>query len=64
MDSVNVSDFSGGDDGGDVEIAVGGARRADADGFVGEAYVERITICFAINGDGTNSELAAGVEHA
>ncbi len=64
MDGVDVGDFSGGDDGGHVEIAVGRARRADADGFVGKADVERVAIGFAVNGDGTNAEFAAGVEHA
>ena len=64
MDGVDVGDFGGGDDGGHVEIAVGGARRADADGFVGKANVERVAIGFAIDGDGTNAEFAARVEHA
>ena len=64
MDGVDVGDFSRGDDGGDVEIAVGGARRADADGLVGKANVERVAIGFAVDGDGANAEFAAGVEDA
>ena len=64
MNGVDVGDFSGGDDGGNIEIAVGGARRADADGLVGKAHVERIAIGFAVDGDGTDSEFAACVEHA
>ncbi len=61
MDGVDVGDFSGGDDGGDVEIAVGGARRADADGLVGKADVERVAVGFAVDGDGANAEFPAGV---
>ena len=64
MDGVDVGNFGSGDDGGNVEVAVGGARRANADGFVGEAHVQRVAIGFAIDGDGTNSEFTARVEHA
>jgi hypothetical protein len=64
MDGVDVGDFGGGDDGGHVQIAVGGARRADADGLVGKAHMERVAIGFAVDGDGANAEFAAGVENA
>ena len=64
MDGVDVGDFGGGDDGGHVEIAVGGARRADADGLVGEADVERVAVGLAVDGDGANAELTARVEDA
>ncbi len=64
MNGVDVGDFCGGDDGGYVEIAVGGARRTDADGLVGKADMERVAIGLAIDSDGTNSEFAARVQHA
>ena len=56
MDGVDVGDLSGGDDGGDVEIAVSGARRTDADGLVGKADVERIAVGLAVDGDGANAQ--------
>jgi hypothetical protein len=37
MNGVDIGDFSGADDGGNVEIALVQARRANADGFVGKA---------------------------
>ena len=64
MDGVDVGDFGGGDDGGDVEIAVGGPRRADADGLVGKADVERVAVGLAVDGDGADAEFAAGVQDA
>ena len=42
VDRVGVGDFGRRDDVGDVEIAVLGRRRADADRFVGQADVHRV----------------------
>ena len=64
MDGIDVGDFGGGDDGGNVEIAVGGARRADADGLVGKANVQRVAVGFAVDGDGADAEFAAGIDDA
>ena len=64
MNRVDVGDFGGGDDGGNVEIAVGGARRADADGLVGKADVERVAVGLAVDGDGADAEFPAGVQNA
>ncbi len=44
MDRVGAGDFGGRDDRGDVEIAVGGRRRADADRMVGQADMHRVGI--------------------
>ena len=64
MNRVDVGDFSGGDDGGHIQIAVGGTRRPDADGLVGKANVERVAVGFAVDGDGANAEFPAGVQNA
>jgi hypothetical protein len=64
MDRVDIRDLSGGDDGGNVEIAIGWARWTDADGFVGKTHVKRIAIGFTINGYSTNSEFAARIQDA
>ena len=64
MDGVDVGDFGSGDDGGDIEIAVGGARRADADGFVGKADVERVAVGLAVDGDGADAEFPASIQNA
>ena len=49
---------------GHVEIAVGGARRADADGLVGKAHVQRMAVGFAVNGDRANAEFPTCVDDA
>ena len=64
MNGIDVGDFRGGDDGGHVEIAVGGTRRPDADGLVGEANMERVAIGLAVDGDGADAEFPAGVHDA
>ncbi len=64
MDGIDVGNFGRGDDGGDIEIAVGSAWWADADGLVGKAHVQRVAIGFAVDGDGTNAEFATGIDDA
>lgn len=44
MDRVRAGDFGGGDDRGDVEIAVLRRGRADADRFVGEAHMHGVGV--------------------
>ncbi len=41
----------GGDDGRDVEVALGGDRRSDPDRTVGEADVRGVAVCVAVDGD-------------
>ena len=52
MNRVHVGDFRGADNVRNIQIAFAAARRADADGLVGKAHVQRIVIGFGINGDG------------
>src|SRR5579862_442824 len=63
MNGFDVGDFCCGDDGGHVEVAVGRARRPDADGFVSKTNMKRITIGFTIDGDSANAEFAARIHH-
>ena len=64
MDRVHVGDFGGADHLRDVQIAFAAARRTDADGFVGEADVQREAIGFGIDGDGLDAEFPARGEDA
>ena len=64
MDRVDVGDFGSADHGGNVEVAFVQARRPDADGFIGEANVQRVAIGFAVDGDGLDAELLAGADDA
>ena len=57
MDGVDIGDLGGGDDGGDVEVALGGARRADADGLVGKLDVQAVPVRLAVDGDGADAHL-------
>jgi hypothetical protein len=62
MDGVNIGDFGGADDGRNVEIAVAEAGRADADGLVGKAHVQRVAVGLAVDGDGANAQFLAGAD--
>src|SRR5689334_1736090 len=64
MDGVYVSDFGGTDNLGNIEIAFGAARGADADGFVGKTDVERVAIRFGVHGDRAEAQLFARRENA
>ena len=52
MDGLGAGDLAGGDDGGNVEIGLGGGRRADADAFIGQAHMHRIGIGGGMDRDG------------
>jgi hypothetical protein len=64
VDGLGVGDLGGGDDGGDVEIALVARGRADADGFVGELDVNQVAVGFGVYGDGANAQFPAGPLHA
>ena len=48
----------------DVEVALAGGRRADADGLVGVADVEGALVSVGVDGDGGHPELLAGTHDA
>ena len=64
MDGVGAGDFGGADHRRHVQVAVGAARRADADVLVGEPDVQRVLVGLGIDGDGLDAELAAGEDDA
>src|SRR5450759_4771657 len=62
MDRVGPGDLRGADDRRDTEVAVGAARRPDADVFVREPDMERVLVRLGIHRDGLDPELLAGVD--
>ena len=64
MDRVGVGDLGRRDDVGDVEIAVLGRRRADADRFVGQPDVHRIGVGGRMDRDRLDAHLMAGAMDA
>ena len=64
VDGVGVDDFGGRDDVGDVEIGVGGRRRADAHRLVGQAHVHGVGVGGRMDRDRLDPELVAGAVDA
>ena len=64
MDGVGAGDLAGGEDRGDVEVAVLGGRRADADALVGEADMHGVAVGGRVDRDGLDAELLAGAQDA
>src|SRR5436305_1855882 len=63
MDRVDPEQLRGADDAGDVEIAVPRGRRADAEGLIGQARVQRSPVGLGVHGGGPHPQLAAGPDH-
>jgi hypothetical protein len=64
VDRLGVGDLGRADDRGHVQVAVGGRRRPDADGLVGEAHVLGVGVGLGMHGDGLHTQLATGAEDA
>ena len=64
MDGVDIGDFRGGDDSGHVQVAVGRARGADADGLIGETNVQGVAVRLAVDRDRANPQFLAGTDDA
>jgi len=62
MNRFGASEMRGADDARDVEVTFASGWRTDADGLIGKADMERMTIRLGINGDGFNAHLAAGAD--
>jgi len=60
MDRLDVRDFGGREDGGGVQVGLGGGLSADADGIVREPQVGGITIGAGVDRDGFDAHVAAG----
>ena len=64
MHGVGAGDFAGGEQRRNIEIAVLGRRRADADALVGEPHMHGIRVRRRMHGDRRDAELLAGAQHA
>ena len=64
VDCIRAGNFGGGDDGGDVQIALRAGRRPDAHAFVCQLNVQAVFIGFGMHGNGGNAHLAAGAQYA
>src|SRR5262249_50542373 len=64
MYGVDISDLCGADNGRGVQVALGGTRRAHADGFIGKTDVQRGASPLAGEGNRPNAELFAGADNA
>ena len=62
VNGVGVGDLAGGDDRRDVEVALSGRRRADADRLIGEPGVHRLGVRRGVDGHGLDAELPAGTD--
>ena len=64
MHGVGAGDLAGGEQRRDVEIAVLGRRRADADALVGEPHMHGVGVGGGMHRDGGDAEFLAGAQHA
>ena len=60
VDGLDVGDLGGADEAGDVEVALRGGGRADADGLVGQGQVRRVAVGLAEDGHDLDAQVAAG----
>ena len=57
-------DERGGDDVGDVEVAAGRRRGADAEALVGQLHGQRVGVGLGMDHDRADAELTAGADDA
>src|SRR4051812_23415644 len=64
MNRIDIADFRRAHDPIDSQIAIRARWRADADGFIRELHMQRITVRFGVNRERANPQLLAGADHA
>src|SRR5439155_65021 len=64
MDGVGAGHLGGGEDGGDVQVALLGRRRADAERLVGELHVQRVRVRGGVDRHGLDAQLAGRPDDA
>ena len=64
MDCLGIGDFGSRNDGGHIEIALGGRGRSDANRFVGKFDVFGFSVGFGIDHYRFDAEFATGALHA
>ena len=62
VDGLDVGDLGGADDARDLQVALGGSGRADADGLVGQVQIRRIAVGLAEDGHDLDAQVAAGAD--
>ena len=62
VDRLDVGDLGGGDEPGDVQVAVGARRLADADRAVGQLQVGGVAVGLRVDGDDLDAQLLAGAD--
>ena len=63
MHGVGAGDLAGGKQRRNIEVAVLGRRRPDADAFVGEPHMHGVFVRGRMHRDGGNAKLLAGAQH-
>ncbi len=64
MNRIHIGDLRRRNHRGHVQIAIGCARRTDADGLVGKADVQRVAVRLAVHGNRANAQLPARIQDA
>ena len=64
VDGIGAGYFGGGNDGGNVQIALRRGGGADADGFVGQLNVQAVVVGSGMHGHGGDAHFAAGAQYA
>ena len=64
MDRLGAGRLGGGDDLADIEIGLGGLRRADRNGLVGHIDMQRVAVRLGIDRHGLDAEPARGPDDA
>src|SRR3954447_18608598 len=64
MNRIRAGDFRGADNGRHTQVAIAAPRRTDANILVGEADMQRILVCFGVDRDRLDPQLAARADHA
>src|ERR1044071_1426239 len=63
MNGIDIKNFRGADDGGNVEITFSGGRGANTCRLIGKTHVERLTIDVAMHRHRSDSHLLAGPDN-
>src|SRR6185503_6057234 len=64
MNCLNISNLSGRNDCGHIQVALTEPGRANTDSFVSKADVQCIAVGFTVNRDSTNAEFLARIQYA
>ena len=63
VDGICIGNLGGGDNGGDIQIALCRGGGTDTHGFIGKFDVEAVFVGFGVDGNGGNAHFTAGPQH-